>query len=112
MEMGKVVAVGTLDQLNQSLVPHRLLHIKLLDTAPLAEAQTALANTPGVTAVRVQENGRADWLALEAEFNGDDAAMQALLADLIQRGLPIVHFSEEMKNLEEVFMRATKGIVS
>jgi ABC-2 type transport system ATP-binding protein len=112
MEMGKVVAVGTLDQLNQSLVPHRLLHIKLLDTAPLAEAQTALANMPGVTAVRVQENGRADWLALEAEFNGDDAAMQALLADLIQRGLPIVHFSEEMKNLEEVFMRATKGIVS
>jgi ABC-2 type transport system ATP-binding protein len=112
MEMGRIVAVGTLDQLNQSLVPHRLLHIKLLNTAPLAEAQAALVNMPGVTAVRVQENGRADWLALEAEFIGDDAAMQALLADLIQRGLPIVHFSEEMKNLEEVFMRATKGIVS
>ena len=112
MELGKVVAVGTLDQLNQNLVPHRLLHIKLLDTAPLAEAQAALVNMHGVTAVRVQENGRADWLALEVEFNGDDAAMQALLTSLIQRGLPVVHFSEEMKTLEEVFMRATKGIVS
>ena len=112
MELGKVVAVGTLDQLNQNLVPHRLLHIKLLDTAPLAEAQAALVNMHGVTAVRVQENGRADWAALEVEFNGDDAAMQALLTSLIQRGLPVVHFSEEMKTLEEVFMRATKGIVS
>ena len=35
-----------------------------------------------------------------------------LLAQLLARSLPVVHFSEETHDLEEVFMRATKGIVS
>jgi ABC-2 type transport system ATP-binding protein len=112
MEMGKIAAVGTLDQLHQNLIPHRLLHISLLGGASAAEAQAALANMPGVMAVRARENSRADWAALEVEFNGDDAAMQSVLDGLVRRGLPVIHFSEEMKTLEEVFMRATKGIVS
>jgi len=30
----------------------------------------------------------------------------------LAQGFPVIHFSEETKNLEEVFMRTTKGIVS
>jgi len=35
-----------------------------------------------------------------------------LLTALLKKGLPIVQFSEDTQNLEEVFMRATQGIVS
>ena len=46
------------------------------------------------------------------EYNGTDTEVSAILANLIHIGIPVVHFSEDMRDLEEVFMRATQGIVS
>jgi len=113
MEGGKLVAIGTLDQLTEMAVPHRLIRVAFLNQIQVENAQAALAVLPGISAVRAQDGlGKADWVALEAEFVGDDEALRALLANLIAQGLPIVHFSEDTHNLEEVFMRATRGIVS
>lgn len=113
MESGKLVALGTLDQLHQRLMPHRLVHVATLNTVPAADAQAALATLPGILNVRPREGFiRTDWIMLEAEFVGDDAALQTLLAQMLAKGLPVVHFSEETQDLEEVFMRATRGIVS
>jgi ABC-2 type transport system ATP-binding protein len=113
MEGGKLVAVGTLDQLTEKAVPHRLIRVAFLNQMQVENAQSALAALPGISAVRAQEGlGKAEWVALEAEFIGDDEALRALLANLIAQGLPIVHFSEDTHNLEEVFMRTTRGIVS
>ena len=113
MEGGKLVAIGTLDQLTEKAVPHRLIRVAFLNQIQVENAQAALAVLPGISAVRAQDGlGKADWVALEAEFVGDDEALRALLANLIAQGLPIVHFSEDTHNLEEVFMRATRGIVS
>ena len=113
MEGGKLVAVGTLDQLTEKAVPHRLIRIAFLNQIQVENAQSALAALPGISAVRAQDGlGKADWVTLEAEFIGDDEALRVLLANLIAQGLPIVHFSEDTHNLEEVFMRTTRGIVS
>lgn len=113
MESGKLVALGTLDQLHQRLLPHRLVHVALLNTVPPEDARAVLANLPGVSSVRLREGFiRADWIMFEAEFLGDDEALRSLLAALLEKGLPVVHFSEETQDLEEVFMRATRGIVS
>jgi len=108
-----LVAVGTLDQLTEKAVPHRLIRVAFLNQIQVENAQSALAALPGISAVRAQEGlGKADWVTLEAEFIGDDEALRVLLANLIAQGLPIVHFSEDTHNLEEVFMRTTRGIVS
>jgi ABC-2 type transport system ATP-binding protein len=113
MEGGKLVAIGTLDQLTEKAVPHRLIRVAFLNQIQIENAQSALTVLPGISAVRAQDGlGKADWVALEAEFTGDDDALRALLANLIAQGLPVVHFSEDTHNLEEVFMRATRGIVS
>jgi ABC-2 type transport system ATP-binding protein len=113
MEGGKLVAVGTLDELTEKAVPHRLIRVAFLNQIQVENAQSALAALPGISAVRAQEGlGKADWVTLEAEFIGDDEALRVLLANLIAQGLPIVHFSEDTHNLEEVFMRTTRGIVS
>lgn len=113
MEAGKLVAVGTLDQLSQQLAPHRLVRVAFLPGVKRDEAQTAISRLPGVAQVRLQDGLEgADWPSLEVEFNGDDEALHRLLAAMLEQGLPVVRFSEETQNLEEVFLRATRGIVS
>jgi ABC-2 type transport system ATP-binding protein len=113
MEGGRLVAAGALDELTRQMVPHRLLRISLLKEVDAAHAQAVLAARPGVSAVRLQEGlGHADRLSLEADFIGEDAALHDLLQALLAQGLPVVQFSEDTQNLEEVFMRATRGIVS
>jgi ABC-2 type transport system ATP-binding protein len=99
--------------LSERAVPHRLIRIAFLNQVDLAQAQAILSASPGVSAVHPQDGlGKAEWISLEAEFTGDDPALYQLLSSLLARGLPVVHFSEETQNLEEVFMRATRGIVS
>lgn len=113
MEGGKLVALGALNELTEKAMPHRLLRIAFLNQIEPEQAQAALAALPGVSAVRSQDGlGKAGWLSFEAEFTGDDAALGALLSNVVSQGLPLVHFSEETQNLEEVFMRTTRGIVS
>ena len=108
IEDGKMVALGTLQQLSERVMPHRRLHIGLLDH--MKEAQVALQSNMGVSEVRLLDNS--SRVSLEVDFIGDDEAIHQLLAKLLEQGFPVVHFSEETKNLEEVFMRTTKGIVS
>ena len=113
MENGKLAALGALDQLTERVMPHRLLKISLLKEVDPANAQAVLANYPGISAVRPQEGlGHAEWLSFEADFGGDDKALHEFLSSMLQQGLPVIQFSQDTKNLEEVFMRTTKGIVS
>lgn len=107
LEDGKLVALGTLEQLSAHVMPHRQIHIGLLGRRD--EAQIMLQSMSGVSEVRAVENGR---VSLEVDFSGSDEDLHQLLASLLGQGFPVIHFSEEAKNLEEVFMRTTKGIVS
>jgi ABC-2 type transport system ATP-binding protein len=69
-----------------------------------------LQSMPGVFEVRVVDN--TSRVSLEVDFSGGDEDIHQLLAKLLAQGFPVIHFSEESNNLEEVFMRTTKGIVS
>ncbi|HMR99891.1 MAG TPA: ABC transporter ATP-binding protein [Anaerolineales bacterium] len=113
MESGKLVALGALNELTEKAMPHRLIRIAFLNRIESEKAQAALAALPGISEVRAQDGlGKAGWVSFEAEFTGDDASLQSLLSALVAQGLPIVHFSEVTQDLEEVFMRTTRGIVS
>jgi ABC-2 type transport system ATP-binding protein len=116
IEAGRLVAHGRPEEMHRRLIPHRRLVITLLGDA--AQAVEALKQNEMVAAVeeaRGSGNGGAEAAArstLQVDFAGDDEAVAALLGDLVRRGLPVIHLSEETRDLEEVFMRATKGIVS
>jgi ABC-2 type transport system ATP-binding protein len=114
MEGGKMVAIGTLDELSQQQArPRHVVRIGLLKNLPTEEAQAVLASLPGISSVQPQEGlNRADRLSFEAEFEGDDEALRGVLEQMLARGLAVVHFSEEAQNLEDVFMRTTRGLVS
>jgi ABC-2 type transport system ATP-binding protein len=128
VEAGRLVAQGSLEEMQRRLRPHRRLHITLLGR--LDEARAALQARDGVLEVRLAAaNGSAGAEAagsaesklpldanavqtLEVDFTGDDAAVSALLRDLVGRGLPVLRFTESVHDLEDVFMHATQGIVS
>jgi len=112
VEAGKLVAVGKLEEMQRRLMPHRRIHITML--GQLEEAQAMLAGVEGVTNIETEGEELAvmDRRKLTVEYDGDDTGVSAILSRLVTLGIPVVHFTEDVRDMEEVFMRATQGIVS
>ncbi len=110
IEAGRLVAAGRLEEMQDRLMPHRKITLVVLDQAERAsQLLMAAEGVRSVQPVGVPEAGRS---TLEVEFAGGEEAVSSLLAYLVDRGLRLIHFGQEMRDMEEVFMRATKGIVS
>ena len=111
IEAGKLVAAGSLEQLHLQVLPGRQVEVTVLDrmdeTAQLLEQQEGVSQVDRHPAQN--ETGRQ---YLTFQFDGDDDALSRLLAHLVQNGATVLHFSEDARNLEDVFMRTTRGIVS
>ena len=113
LEQGRLVACGTLDQLNRQAVPHRFVRIELMQGANASDSQQLLASVPAVSHIRLKkEEAGANRIIFEVEFQGNEAALNQMLVRLLEKGLPIVHFGEVAQTLEDVFMQSTQGIVS
>lgn len=118
IEAGELVAVGGLEELQNRLMPVRRIEITVL--GGLDAVKDLLSAHPGVANILIDSQLAAGGLAhgnherrlLSFEFQGNDRALSGLLAALIQEGIPVVHFSEDRRDLEEVFLRATKGLVT
>lgn len=109
IEEGKIVAQGPIDQMRRQILPHRQIIISLLDR--VEEAKTALQAVPGVESISDMSN-EGDKKRIKVEFSGEDTGISQLLTALASKGIPVVNFAEQTQDLEAVFMRATKGIVS
>jgi ABC-2 type transport system ATP-binding protein len=108
IEAGQLVATGTLAEMRQLIQSHRVVRVGL--TGRIEKAQAWLSGQSGVMGVEpVTGNGEGD---LEVMFVGDDEALAGLLREMVIAGFPVVGFREEAGDLEDVFMRLTKGIVS
>lgn len=109
IEAGELVMEGSVEEMKRRLVPHREIVVTLLGLPD--DARVKLSAFPGIEAVEdlKPENGRA---RLHVSLTGDDQQVANLLAALVEAKIPVMHFMEETRDLESVFMRATKGIVS
>lgn len=109
IESGEIVAQGTVADIRRQLMPAREIMITLLDRVDAAKE--TLMHVEGVTGMHDMPDvhGRQ---RIRVEFTGDDEGVSKLLLALSTRGIPVVNFAEETTDLETVFMRATKGIVS
>lgn len=109
IEAGRLVMEGNIEDMKRQLVPLREIVITLL--GKVDEAKEMLFAAQGVEVVEdlKADNGRA---RLHVSLAGDDCDVSALLALLVGAGIPVMHFAEETRDLESVFMRATRGIVS
>jgi ABC-2 type transport system ATP-binding protein len=108
IEAGRLVATGTMAEMRQHIRAQRVVRIGL--TGRTEEVLRWLNGQPDVLqAEPVAGNGEGD---LEIAFAGDDEALVQLLSAMVTAGFPVVMFHEETGDLEDVFMRMTKGIVS
>jgi ABC-2 type transport system ATP-binding protein len=108
IEAGRLVAAGTLEEVRQRIQAHRVVKVRL--TGRSEEARAWLESRPHVLSVEpVAGNGEGD---LRFAFAGDDEALAQLLHELVAASFPVLMFRQESGDLEDVFMRLTKGVVS
>jgi ABC-2 type transport system ATP-binding protein len=110
LEAGNLIAYGNMDEMKRRLRPHRLVRVRVLgDTTPL---QVALAASELVQAVTAAPEAELPADTVRFDYGGNDEELSRLLAQLTSHGIPIVSFSEETGNLEDVFLQVTRGIVN
>jgi ABC-2 type transport system ATP-binding protein len=109
IEAGQIVAQGKMDEMQRQLMPHREVVISLMDRVD--EAKQALGSIPAVANIAdlPDEQNRK---RIRVDFSGEDSAMSEMLQVLASKGIPVINFTEQEHDLETVFMRVTKGIVS
>ena len=105
IERGKLLASGSIQNVQAQLRSHRVLKVQVLDEST-SRAEALLRDEPAVQSVNVFEK------TLTAEFQGDDKTQARLLSRLVGAGVVVESFAEESLSLEEVFMMITKGIVN
>jgi ABC-2 type transport system ATP-binding protein len=105
IEKGRLVASGPISEVRLQAAHGHPLRIKVLSDP--AEAQAVLRDQPGVGRILEVEPG-----TLEVEFVGDEEAAASLLGTLITRQVRVASFQEQTSDLEDIFMKLTKGEVA
>ena len=101
IEHGKMAISGTVEEIMARVQKTNLMKIKLIDS--VEKAITLLKEEPTVSNIYDKEN------TIEFEFQGDQMATVQLIKNLMNKDIPIISFNQLESNLEEIFMKVTKG---
>ena len=104
IERGKLLAAGSIQDIQKRLRSHRVLRVHVLDDSH--RAAQILEGEQGIRSVEHYDH------TVTAEFEGEDTDLARLLGLLIASGVGVHSFAEEPLSLEEAFMMITKGIVN
>lgn len=107
IEKGEVVMQGAMEQIRRQLMPNREVIITLLDRVD--EAKLTLGAIPGVIGV-IDMPDEAGKKRIRVDFTGDDQLLSSMVQALAAKGIPAINYAEQSQDLEQVFMRVTKGI--
>jgi ABC-2 type transport system ATP-binding protein len=103
IEHGNLLVHGPIEEIYRRIGRKRVVEIRLLD--PVWAGLEILRSDPEVAVVQV------DGGAVTVELEADDREVAELLARLVNQGARVLSFAERELNLEEVFLRVTKGVV-
>jgi len=103
IEQGKLLATGSIDQIQRQRETHRELSIRVLQNAQLAAEM--LRQNESITGLVV------DGQLLHFEFAGDAHDQAALVAQLVGQGYQVAEVHSHKKSLEDVFLQVTEGLV-
>lgn len=111
IEGGKMVAQGSMEGMRAQLMPHREIMVTVRDNETAEKVKTLVSGIQGVVNTEILEP-KAGRSRLRIDFTGDDDGVSAINQKIASEGIAIMGFSEETKDLEAMFMRVTKGIVT
>ena len=105
IERGRLVASGDMESIRRQMAGERLLQIRILSEPGAALAR--IGQYPGAGSGISLRDGSAH--RIEVPFSGGDQAVAGLLAHLVTGDVSVLGFEERGNDLEEVFLRLTKG---
>ena len=111
IEAGKMIIQGSMSEIRAELMANREIIITLADAETASRAHGILRSAPTVLDAEIM-NPRGGRHQLLVKSDGDDVAVGALNQRLVTADILVLGFAEETRNLETMFMRITKGIVT
>jgi ABC-2 type transport system ATP-binding protein len=106
MERGQLIVAGKVNDIVRKLEGGMVLDVRLTgDEGNGERAVQLLENFPNVREARAEGNH------LTIGFTGLHDDLPELLTYLVSNGLPVATFSQRAADLEDVFMKVTKGVV-
>lgn len=99
IDHGRIIATGPVHDVIQRLTSGRRLRITVLGERD--EATAILKGLPAVRGVQTPDH------AIEAQYEGDEAAAAAILQSLIGAGIKVSNFNVIESDLEDAFLKAT-----
>jgi ABC-2 type transport system ATP-binding protein len=111
IEAGQIVAQGSMEEMRAQLNPHREIMVSVRDDDMAQKVKSLVAGMADVIAVEVLEP-KAGRSRIRIDFTGDDEGIAAINQKLLAEGVLLLGFTEETKDLESMFMRVTKGLVT
>jgi ABC-2 type transport system ATP-binding protein len=103
IEQGRLLAVGTVDEIHRARQTQRTVQIRVLDDAERLCAWLAARGD--------SHNVRREGDRVEFLHDGDQPAEADMLRELVNAGFRVVAFGSRAESLEDVFMRVTEGLV-
>jgi ABC-2 type transport system ATP-binding protein len=111
IEAGQIVAQGSMQDMRAQLMPHREIVVTVRDEETAQKVKTLVVGLPGVVNAETLEP-RGGRSRVRIDYSGDDEGVAAINQQMNTAGISVLGFTEEMKDLEAMFMRVTKGIVT
>lgn len=111
VEAGELIMQGSMDDLKLQLMAHREIIVTVMDGQLAEKALTVAKRLSQVVAAEMitPKNGRA---RIRIDLVGNDDDLAALSRELFSNSIMILGFHEEEKDLEHMFMRVTRGLVT
>jgi ABC-2 type transport system ATP-binding protein len=104
IEQGELVVGGDVTTIMQQAHGGRMLEVRLFDRQD--EAATLLSAQPGVLGIK-REDGM-----LKVQYTGEPDSQHEVLTTLVHSGFKVQSFCEADLDLEDVFMKVTRGAVA
>ena len=111
VEAGGLIMQGSIDELKLQLMAHREITVTVMDQ-DIAESVVSLVGAlRNVVAAEIiaPKNGRA---RVRLDFAGNDEELTTLSRKLFEDEIGVLGFTEEVQDLEHMFMRVTRGLVT
>lgn len=101
IDKGRMVISGGVDEIMQQVYSKKIIKIKVKDR--LDDALMILKEYPFIDKVVSGED------TIKVSFDGGEDEMSRVLSSLVGKGIPVISFAQMDGNLEDVFMKVTKG---
>lgn len=104
IEQGKLITSGDVTGIMEKCRGGTVINIRVVDR--IQEALGCLAGIPAISDARLSEG------LISATWNGEPGDVYVVLETLVKGGFKVFSFSEEDIDLEDVFLKVTRGAVS